>query len=80
MLSQRCIDDSTVEEYLGRIRNLTKDPYGFLVLLVVVVFQSQHPCLNFLLSVRSALQDRGPLIPVSMTSFRRIRLYVCASK
>jgi hypothetical protein len=80
MLSQRCIDDSAIEEYLGRIRNMTKDPYGFLVLLIVVVFQSQHPCLNFLLSVRFALRDRGSLIPVSMTSFRRIKLYVCAPK
>lgn len=44
-------DDATVEEDFGRVGDAVKHAEGFLKLLVVIMDQRLHPCLDFLSSV-----------------------------
>lgn len=48
MFSQRSADNTAVEENFRGIRNTIKHLDSLLILLVVVVFQGQHPRFDFL--------------------------------
>lgn len=48
MLSQRSADNTTVKENFGGIGDAIKDLDSLFILLIVVVFQGQHPSFDFL--------------------------------
>ena len=48
MFSQRRMDYTTVEQYLGRVRNVVEDLQCFFELVVVVVAYCLYPCLDLL--------------------------------
>ncbi len=71
MLSQRRMDDSTVEEDLGGVGNAIELLQCQIELVVIVVAQGGHPCLDFLecaLSGGRLVWNVGMYTPASETS------------
>ena len=62
MLAQRGMDDTTIEQYLRRIRNVVKNLERFFIFVVVIVAQCLYPCLDFLARLL-ATERRKPYTP-----------------